>query len=320
MDFFRKAWDLIKRVCSAITEFFLRSLPLWFVIIGGFLFLLSYLTENDTIKSLLKSAAIAIFNGGIFAALLKSMQFIGIFEDALKKILISKEWISSLSKTQLTDLLNSITKTAVIKGFPELSERMSHDLFHNFIPKIGEFYYSSLSREITIISYDIHTDIIEISEHFKLEIKSHSIETQIPYFYKLEYASNLNHTPETEVTHFTIDDSCHIDKIIIDPNNKNLKCEITLSGKEKYKISRLVKRKFKLSSDPVIQMTGARFSDGMSVRLNTLPGISADVYPVGFNPSFLKKVETPNAALVLAWEVNTLFFPGDGLTIVLTKP
>lgn len=320
MEYFIKLWKLIKRIWNGATVILLRSLPIWFIVAGIILFLLSYFFENDTIKSALKSAAIAVFNGGIFAALLKSMQFIGVFEESLKNILISKSYISSLGKDQLSDLLNSISKTAVIKGFPELSERMSHDMLHNFISKIGDFYYSKLSREITILSYDEKTDIIEISELFILEIKAHSAETVVPYKHNLAYSGDLVIAPVNQIRHFLIDDICHKGKMNIDPSTQDMSCEIVLTGKEKYNISRLVHSKFKLSSDPVIQMTGSRFTDGMSVRLNTVPGISADVYPVGFDSKFLRKVPTSDPDKILGWEVNTLFFPGDGLTIALTRP
>ncbi|MEN2388578.1 hypothetical protein [Comamonas sp. A7-5] len=315
--------DLFRKISPSI-PFVLLAIAVGLYFWGFHISTTTYINK-EIFKDILYSCASAMLSGGVFAAFLKSIQFLGVFEDAMKKIMIKNEWITSLSSSELSSLLDQILKTAVSKGFPQVSSRLSNDIFNNFIPKLSDFYYSGMERHLKFKSYDKETDILEYIELFKLTINSHSADIAFPYNFKLTYGKDEILGKAATLDKLTINDTCYVKEHKIEDNDieksSALSCEVSLTGSQKYEVVRRIVKRTRVSNDPVMQMTSTRFSDGMQLWVDTgTTGLQVDIYPVGIDTQHLVQQETTEPTTNYRWTVDQLTFPGDGLTVVVKKP
>ncbi|QXW18046.1 hypothetical protein KXJ72_14800 [Comamonas aquatica] len=320
---------MIKSLWLWARSFILAFAPFIFIFIGLLCFAYGYFfnpssPSKEYVEKFSFSIGSAIFSGGIFAFILKSAQFMGVFEDSIKRMMIKNEWISSLSSEQTATMMNSLFAAAVKKGFPEISSKLSKDLLENFLPKTSDFYYSDMNRSIQFIKYEKESGVLEYLEDFNLTINPHSIDTNIPYQFKLQYFEDQQPETEPNLENLTINGNCYKSVKKNDSYDEKSKClsvEINLCGAEKYKIKRTIRRKLRVENDPVMQMTTVRFADGYDLSVHTADtGLAIDVYPIGIDTRNLVLTGQPINNQWYKWTVNQLLFPGDGLTVVIKKP
>ena len=73
---------------------FLQTISVWFVVLGLAFMVSAYkkvFSESETFNNFLASLGNAILVGGVFAVILKSFQFLGIFREELNKILFDED-------------------------------------------------------------------------------------------------------------------------------------------------------------------------------------------------------------------------------------
>lgn len=199
MDKLRKFWDNIKG--SLFFIFIFSSALMLLVYFGCWLFFRPFFTEHKEKLRHLYEIALAVLSPGVFAAILKYFQFIGIFEMEMNKIIVSSSFESTLQKsTNLathvafssfeSKLQESINQTiysveflsrqrdletiwrnstiCIFKShFPNISEkvesRLSNDLFK---PDILDYYYKNYQIKIHVsLENGTHLKIEEISHY-----------------------------------------------------------------------------------------------------------------------------------------------------------
>lgn len=93
---------------------FLQTISLWFVVIGTTCMILAYRNSfgaSDKFNELLKSFGSAILVGGVFAVVLKSLQFLGVFSEELNKILYDKDDL--LAQKRLREVIREEAKNTL---------------------------------------------------------------------------------------------------------------------------------------------------------------------------------------------------------------
>lgn len=309
---------------------FIVTLPIWMMVSSLVLFLIGFNFDDGNpagVRNQRFSYAIAsaVLSGGVFAAVLKSMQFLNIFEDAVRNIiLLDQSWLKTLAPDKLRGIWRDVVAVTVEKGFPQLSDRLRENVFDHVIPKLGNFYYSKMNRRIELYEYDECTDILKIRESYELVINSHGKDTVIPYIFKL-----IGECPSVDVvqpytiTFLQINGRDHANdvKYATSPNGREATVEhsIQLSGEEFYSIHREMERVTRVSGDPVLNMVATRFTDSMIVLVDNRVAqyIEVDALPVGITTEGFRKTHPGSNAT--KWHVTQLMFPGDGLTLIFKK-
>lgn len=315
------------------------ALPFIFMVIlllgGGLLVFWGYREDVSTeggrkLQNLYYTVGAAGLSGGLFGAVLKSLQFLGIFQVALENIVLTnKDWLSTLSDARLRKLWADTTHALVVKGFPELSANLSDGIFRQMVPGLEEFYYSKMYRRLDILSYDPETDMLIMKEEFELVINAHA-DVEVPYAFEL-----ASETGSLTITYLSIDGED------VTKNVKNCSCEeggsssatqlknkiytsevcysTKLKGKNKYSVRRHHTRHVKLSSDPVAHVVSRRFVESMVVAITNgaEQHIRVRPFPIGIpSESFKPRQE---GATMLRIDVDQLLFPGDGLLLVFER-
>lgn len=310
-------------------KFFVVTLPIWLTILSVLLIYFGFQQDvadakQANIQKVCYTLASAMLSAGVFAAVLKSMQFMDIFEEAMEKIVLTdKSWLESLSEKKLRVMWRNVLAATVAKGFPRLSERLGDEVFDVFIPQIGEYYYSKMYRRIEIVSFDSETDILHISEEYELIINAHSKDINIPYSFKLTGAwpSLFEEIPH-QITHLTINNVDHLADIKtsgIKGDSKFLVTyDISLKGSEEYAVRRNMNRKTKLSGDPILHMVGTRFIESMQINIvNKIPDVLR-INPISIGIAD-KGLEVHTQGPHTICNVKQLMFPGDGLLLVFER-
>src|SRR5690554_949660 len=105
--------------------------------------------DNNLIDEILRNSGYSILGTGVFASILKSIQFVGIFKDELNKVVTGDEFIEN--RKDLPDLWKKITKKVYNEKFPEVSNHLEDMLMTHYLPSNNKHYY----RDYTV-TIDIH--------------------------------------------------------------------------------------------------------------------------------------------------------------------
>jgi len=297
------------------------ALPLIVTVVGVLLYLLGvYLIKEAPWQAILFSVASAILAGGVFAGLLKSFQFIGVFRDAIADVMYRDS--KFLERLDLPALMLSVISASIAQRFPDLSRKMSKAVFDSYLTFAKDYYYTDMHRRITILSYEDKTDIVTFQEEFRLSIHA-SPGQEIDYSFKL-YGPHLGSPSEIpcKVTGLGVDNQSYMDAVHAEAKDGNyfLGYELKLSGRPTYNVTRTMDRRHVLAIDPFVKAVSTRFLDGAELVVeNRVPSkIGHHLIAIGLKEEAI----VPDAAMVgdtKRWSIEGLIFPRQGYILLLSK-
>lgn len=154
-----------------------KYLPLFLL---GISFLLYSISKHnwlsDEINLSLNKAAFAIFSSGVFAVVLKSIQFTGIFKEEISSVMLTPKFVEN--RKDLHVLWGNISKALYRQKFPLISEAIQKRILETYFPTKQEYYFKKFNTTINIseissdfvIKYTQIDDIIIIPEKGKENI------------------------------------------------------------------------------------------------------------------------------------------------------
>src|SRR5690606_3278175 len=104
----------------------------WISIITGILLLWSSVSFFEDIKyqGISEKIGITILSSGVFAAVLKSFQFIGLFRKELEKIILDNKFIEK--RNDLPELWKQISSNLYQQKFPLISENLQNIILEKY--------------------------------------------------------------------------------------------------------------------------------------------------------------------------------------------
>jgi len=213
--------------------------------------------EGAKFSKFLIATGSAILSGGIFAVVLKSLQFTGIFKEELSKIVTGNEYLKNLNDEAKTLLWKKVTTSIHDDTFPELSENIHEGIINNYFPTEKKHYYEDYRRVCKIKWHDKKNKVLESEETTFYKIKPKSPDEEIRHTY----------TYETKLDNKLFETVINMEKLIINGKdysdklknnsfkNNDTICidysyEIKLKGEQKYSLERKIIKQFSLASDP----------------------------------------------------------------------
>ncbi|MCG8731630.1 hypothetical protein [Tenacibaculum finnmarkense] len=114
--------------------------------------LLLYLSKSavfsDELNLLVEKIGIAVLSSGVFAAVLKSLQFQGIFKKEIEDVILSDKFIEH--RRDKEKLWISVSKAIYKKKFPKISKQLNKIILDEYFPKKRMYYYDDYRATITI--------------------------------------------------------------------------------------------------------------------------------------------------------------------------
>lgn len=153
-------------IVNPLWAYLFFSIILWF---GGRALFIDQMNEYCI---LMKSLAVAIFSGGVWASITKSQFMRNVFSDEMRKVIYSKEHLSN--RSDIKDLWGRVTVAMYKSKFPDIHEKISNKISEIYLPGDHEYYNDELNYEIDISwvdPNDANNDYIKIVESERSVIK-----------------------------------------------------------------------------------------------------------------------------------------------------
>lgn len=109
------------------------------------------------INDIFEKAGLAMLSSGVFAAILKSLQFSGIFRDEIAKVMSGMKFIEN--RNDLPEVWKVVSKMLYKRKFPKIGSLLEDTILNSYFPTKSKFYYEN---------YHVSIFISEITEKFEL--------------------------------------------------------------------------------------------------------------------------------------------------------
>jgi hypothetical protein len=97
---------------------------------------------------------------GLFLAILKSFQFLGIFQEELRKVIYTDEFLSK--RKDIKEVWGRTTQALFETLYPEIGKEIENAIYNKHIPNKLNFFYSDMDVSYTVKKLDDdHIELIE---------------------------------------------------------------------------------------------------------------------------------------------------------------
>lgn len=283
------------------------------------IFSLLNISKNSQINEVLFKIAYAMLTSGIFTAILKSLQFTGIFKEEITKVMTSKSFLEN--RNDLPILWKDISKSLYNRKFPKIGTLLEDKILENYFPTNSKFYYEDYTVSINIteindnfeISYtqicDYSVILDNIADSVILEIESKisddddpnsSIKNELDYF----LVNGVNVEMKEDVS--TIKDA------------KKTLYKHELSGAKVFKIKSKYSRKYPLKNENFKLFRMKYITYGMYVSVKFPENVRVSFFSIGLVKGFSNINEdfTQHICRILR---NDIILPHQGFGLSFEK-
>lgn len=261
-----------------------------------------------------------ILAGGIFALLLKTYQFMGIFKEELKKVVYDAKFLAN--RKDLEQVWTDVSKVLFNNKFPKISEEITSNISHLYLPTHHVLYYDNYKQIIEIEIIDIDKQIVKVKQHssFLVYPKSKTEKFIHKTTNKLHFDKDKSEV-SLIIEKFLINDIPRkplITKNIINNNTLQTSYEVTLEGQDCYSFATCIEKTYSLLNDNTVATVKDYIIHDFNLKLHLLKGgIKIDFHSVGT----LKKF-TPVGVVnehYQEYEYKGLIYPKQGYLFFIKK-
>lgn len=275
---------------EAVKNYLYKNLHWLLILVALLLIGFGYVFNGDKLQfdDILRNTGYSILGSGVFASILKSIQFVGIFKDELSKVVTGDEFIEN--RKDLPVLWKKITQKVYNEKFPEVSDHLEDMLMKYYLPADSKHYYRD---------YTVTIDIHNLSDDFVIEY-THTNE------YTIVLATDVNETMlhlgatiiaqddaeiKNEVIHFSVngkdekinrEESTNRDEVV-----KEFKYLLN-SGEREYKIRIQFERKYSLRGENYKKFVLHAYLRRMDVLINHPEDVAVSFFNIGCVTKFRK--------------------------------
>lgn len=150
------------------TDAFLRNIAWIFIILGLILIIFSLWDKLDEqFAHAVNKIGFTILTSGVFAAIMKSFQFIGIFKQEIENVILESKFIEK--RNDLPDLWKKISQSIYKKKFPEISNELQEMILSSYFPTNHKYYYEDAIISINVEEFD-KDENIKYTQTFKVKV------------------------------------------------------------------------------------------------------------------------------------------------------
>lgn len=293
----------------------------WILIILSLIaFLLSASTLFiDKVNDLLEKAGLTMLSSGIFTAILKSLQFTGIFKEEITKVMIGTDFIKN--RNDLPILWKEISKTIYNRKFPKISEDLENRILQTYFPTNENFYYEDYNVSINIseINDDFEIFYEQVCE-YKVVLDSNSSIALLQIESEISDDDDDNSKIINELVYF-LKDGINLE-LKEDPstieNPKKTLYKIELTNKKEFLIKSKYRRKYPLKNENYKLFRMKHFTKGMSVFVNFPTNVRVSFFNIGLISGFVNLNEDfPNH--ICRIHKNDIILPQQGFGMSFEK-
>jgi hypothetical protein len=300
---------------------FKTALPWLILIIGISLF--SYGTfgtfeVNSNWKIYISGLGTTLIASGVFAVLLKSMQFMGVFKEELVKIIYEPDYLKN--RKDILEIWERVSKVVFKDKFPKISKEITKDVSSLYFPTEHVLYYDNYQQNIEIELVDDEKEIVKVIQHTKF--------TAFPKDSKIKFDHVTNNTilflkDKNEVKFNIID--FKVNEInttpaiteLVDKNKLRTTFKVELCGSEEYRVETKIEKSYTLKSDNIIGFMKDYLIHNFQLKVYLKGDLNITFIPAGT----LKKFTTNSFRNNTCFEYNYkgIIYPKQGYIIQIEK-
>lgn len=290
----------------------------WRLIIIGMLIL--YMSSWDVfnlyLKDILEKIGLAVLSSGVFAAVLKSIQFTGIFKNEIEEIVLGTKFIEK--RNDLPKLWRKISRSIYNKKFPKISKELENIILDNYFPTEHAYYYKDF---IYTLNIEELTDegIIKFTQTITFDVilaKGENVAILDGYF-KIEKKPELDNLVN-ERLFYKIDKKDHLKDVHKKPidNEHEMGYSFTISVKDKtkFKVETQERREYCINDDNFKIVRVNKITKGMNVSISYPENIEVSFFNVGLVNNF-ERVHIEHSRKISRIHKNGLILPFQGFGI-----
>lgn len=307
---------------TKVKKWFKRNLT-WVYFTIAIIFILfpntSYSPFTTVWNNIIQKIGFVALTSGIFASVLKSIQFTGLFQEELTKIISGTEFLNN--RKDLPDLWKKISKSIYAQKFPEISDLLEDRILTTYFPMDKNHY-----NEDMIVSIIIH----EISDDFIINYTQ-----TIEYNAILDYEKNESNIVYTD----TITDDEGVEEknelISFKIDNKEIELEkcrevkkeegkikyihkVPLTGKKKFKVFLKVKNTYSLKGENVKLLRFNTITRNVDLTVSYNKDIQVSFFNVGVVNDF-QPIHTDIENTLSRRHRDDLILPRQGFGLSFNK-
>jgi hypothetical protein len=265
---------------------------IWIFIILSVIFIsVGYYCNNEAeiYDDVIRNIGYSILGSGVFASVLKSLQFTKLFKEEIREVITGDDFIEN--RKDLPNLWKKITQKMYNEKFPEVSVHLEDMIMEHYVPAKQNHYYKD---------YSVTVDIKSLSKDMVIEY------TQTNEFTVI-LAENVNETTVTIGSNIIAEEDngiknditcCLInnqqadikeeDATIGDDLMKDYKLHLN-SGERRYDIKIIYDRKYSLRSENYKKFVVKSYLKRMDVVINHPEDVAVSFFSIGCVTKFKKR-------------------------------
>ncbi|MCB4798695.1 hypothetical protein [Neotamlana laminarinivorans] len=293
----------------------------WILIIVSILILwLSSSITNVWWNSILEKAGIAILSSGVFASVLKSIQFTGIFKDEVSKVMLETDFIKN--RRDLPELWSKISKIIYDRKFKKISKDLEQIILDNYFPTNSKYYYKDYFVTINIekIDKDFNIFYTQTCTYDVIVAKNEdditlTLETTITQQDDVESSSIIN-----ELEYFKVngnEQKTKEDPETVDDKNFS-RYFMDIKGKGPHKVESKYKRRYSLKNENYKLFRLNHFTKNMDVAISYPKNVCVSFFNIGLIKKF-EHVHVEFENQIHRKHRKSLIFPKQGFGMSFEK-
>lgn len=256
---------------------------------------------------------------GVFASVLKSIQFTGLFKEELTKVISGTEFLNN--RKDLPELWKKISKSIYAQKFPEISGLLEDRILTTYFPIDTNHYNEDLI--VSIVIHDISDDFI-ISYTQTIEynaiLDNDKNESQIKYTSTITDDEDVEE--KNELLSFKIND-LEIEKEkyreIIRENGKiKYTHKVPIKGENKFKVFLKVKNTYSLKGENVKLLRFNTITRNVDLTVSHKENIDVSFFNIGLVNDF-KPIHTDIKNTLSRRHRDDLILPRQGFGLSFNK-
>lgn len=263
----------------------------WLLIIGGGLGIYSstriLIDDSENLnQQFINAVSIAALSGGFFTFLVNSFQYMGVFKESVRDVMLEDALLSR--RADLPDLWKKISSLIADNRFPALSHEMHSQMLEGYMPSENDYYYRDYQRSCHVMweNDDPTTKVLQMTETVSMIVVPTDRDTTIPFKFAFVGSDGADRLPSAEhhidLRLLTIDGVRYVvnneqvsvtteRSVTVEEVDDMLHCTIDLSGQDEYEVKREICRTFKPSIDPIQECTSERFIKSARIIVQCKP-------------------------------------------------
>lgn len=282
-------WSAVKKTFPAALPWILLSAGILSLVLGTFVDF-----TNDKWEKFLTTFGSSILASGIFALILKSIQFLGVFKEELNEIIYEAKYLKN--RNDLPIFWEKVTKVLVKDKFPNIHSDIMKDVKDTYLPTALVQYYDNCSENIEIELIDEKKELVRVNHTISFTVIPYEQGTVFVHPYRNQIACTEN-CPDTSIKLNYVKVNNKVESIELKQTRyKNMlesDFEVRLKDKNGYNLEYSVTKTYSLKSDNIISYRTSYIQNNFKVQF-FLKGIEANFIEVGTLNNFKTKHDKVN--------------------------